>query len=83
MIANNENTDHCIDAMRVHLMCYADVTPVTFYDPADQPNRKWPLPDFGTLHTCRDFDAIVEWSKGNPRAVAFDQMGLASTFLSG
>ena len=50
----------------MHLMCQADVTPLTFWDADFRPMM---MPDFGTLHTCRDFDAILEWAQNNPRAL--------------
>ena len=56
-------------------MCTADVTPVTFYDNAN-PDRILPMPDFSTLHTCRNFDAILEWNGNNERSVDWDGVGL-------
>lgn len=73
------HNDHCIDVLRMHLMCAADVTPVTYYD---TPYRALPFGDFGTKHTCRDFDAILEWSKTTPRAFDLHEMG-SSTLWKG
>ncbi|KAK0635983.1 hypothetical protein B0T17DRAFT_517807 [Bombardia bombarda] len=61
--------DHCIDMLCMNLMCLADVTPALFYDPLDNPKRRDPLPDWLSLHTCRDFDAILDWSKNGRPAV--------------
>ncbi|KAK6837006.1 hypothetical protein PG987_007501 [Apiospora arundinis] len=47
------------------------------------PGRQYPLPDFSSLHTCRNFDAILEWNKNNPRAVMWEEVGNASTFRPG
>ncbi|KAK8859011.1 Tat pathway signal sequence [Apiospora arundinis] len=75
--------DHCIDALRMSIMCTSDVTPITFYDSEALPGRQYPLPDFSSLHTCRNFDAILEWNKNNPRAVMWEEVGNASTFRPG
>lgn len=65
------------------IMCTSDVTPITFYDSEALPGRQYPLPDFSSLHTCRNFDAILEWNKHNPRAVMWEEVGNASTFRPG
>lgn len=64
------HNDHCVDSLRMHLMCAADVTPVTYYD---TPYRPQPFADFSTKHTCRNFDAILDWSKQSPRAISLDE----------
>lgn len=61
-------------------MCTSDVTPVTFFDDSDIPQRRTPFPDFSTKHTCRDFDAIAEWSWNTERAVMWEDIGNASTW---
>ncbi|RWA07720.1 hypothetical protein EKO27_g7384 [Xylaria grammica] len=54
------HTDHCVDYLRQAIMCHGDTTPV---------NQKWyPQahrfgPDFATVHVCKPFDEIVEWSQ--------------------
>ncbi|KAF2838637.1 hypothetical protein M501DRAFT_975262 [Patellaria atrata CBS 101060] len=51
--------DHCADMLRQKLMCDADVTIIPY---------RWvkghadPYPNFNTLHSCRNFDSIREWS---------------------
>lgn len=57
-------------------MCTADVTPITFYDNLALPSRKLPMPDFNTRHTCRNFDAILEWNGNNERSIDWDGIGL-------
>ncbi|KPM45147.1 hypothetical protein AK830_g1339 [Neonectria ditissima] len=58
--------DHCIEILRVSLMCEGDVGVYTFkyYDGLE---GHWP--DFSTLHTCRNFDRIRDWAFEN--AVVF------------
>ncbi|QLI70845.1 Cyclochlorotine biosynthesis protein O [Metarhizium brunneum] len=50
--------DHCIEMLRINLMCTADMTPIT----AKQVSWKNgdAAPDFSTLHTCRDFSKILK-----------------------
>ncbi|KAK3936197.1 hypothetical protein QBC46DRAFT_412345 [Diplogelasinospora grovesii] len=76
----NEETDHCIEALRMSIMCTSDVTPITFFDSEALPGRKYPLPDFSSKHVCRDFDAVLDWSWKNPRAVMWEDIGDAVTF---
>lgn len=66
--------DHCIDMLRSHIMCSSDVVPVVFYD---DPNEPLPMPDFSTLHRCRNFDDILNWSYNNERKVEWDDIGLS------
>lgn len=53
------HVDHCIEAIRLSLMCYSDITPV-LNEHYDDPNfdRK---ADFNTHHQCRNFDKIAEY----------------------
>ncbi|KAK0619659.1 hypothetical protein B0T14DRAFT_430637 [Immersiella caudata] len=67
--------DHCIDILRISLMCQADVTPALFYDPLEDPRRRDALPDWSSLHTCREFDAILDWNKNGPRSVRWRDAG--------
>ncbi|KAL1591915.1 hypothetical protein SLS60_011507 [Paraconiothyrium brasiliense] len=72
--------DHCVDALRMSLMCSADVTPVTFIDDSAVPQRRNSLPDFSTKHTCRNFEEIVNWSWENERAIMWEDVGDATTW---
>ncbi|KAJ5260636.1 hypothetical protein N7524_008660 [Penicillium chrysogenum] len=51
--------EHCFDYIRQAIMCNSDITPVplTWYQSA-----KTFGPDFRTTHTCRDFEALLQWS---------------------
>lgn len=58
------HADHCIETLRLTLMCHSDVTPVllkwdSYYDP---PRAS---PDFNSHHRCRNFDKILEWNIEN------------------
>ncbi|KAK1975767.1 hypothetical protein LZ30DRAFT_604895 [Colletotrichum cereale] len=67
--------DHCIDMLRMSLQCQADVTPALFVDPLENPRRRDALPNWSSMHTCRDFDAILDWNKHGPRSVRWRDAG--------
>ncbi|CAK7207412.1 hypothetical protein SEUCBS139899_010222 [Sporothrix eucalyptigena] len=57
------HVDHCIETLRTNLMCQSDIGIFTFklfpeYGFAD--DDYWP--DFNTLHTCRNFEAVRAWA---------------------
>ncbi|KAF2683932.1 hypothetical protein K458DRAFT_442974 [Lentithecium fluviatile CBS 122367] len=54
--------DHCIEILRMNLMCLSDVNVFTFHD---VPGRKGPWPDYESHHVCRDFDKIKQWANDN------------------
>ena len=68
--------DHCIDMIRETIMCSSDVTPITYYDNEAVPERRLPMPDFPTVHTCRNFEEILSWNNDNDRALEGDEIGL-------
>ena len=56
------HADHCIETLRLALMCHSDVTPVmikvdNLYDP---PRLQ---ADFNAHHRCRDFWKISAWNE--------------------
>ncbi|KAJ5113803.1 hypothetical protein N7456_002337 [Penicillium angulare] len=57
------HTDHCIETLRLVLMCQSDVTPVMVKWSESTP----PIPeaDFNSHHKCRNFDAIVAWNEAH------------------
>lgn len=54
--------DHCIEILRMNLMCSGDIGVFTF---AMLPGYDDPWPDFNTDHVCRNFDAIKNWAIEN------------------
>jgi len=52
-------SEHCLDSIRLSLMCSGDMTlvPIRWDD-----NRGWIMPIFEVDHTCRDYEALREWS---------------------
>ncbi|KAM0745102.1 hypothetical protein ACQRIT_000486 [Beauveria bassiana] len=50
---------HCVDSLRLTIMCHSDVTPLTWvYDEL----KRQPLPTLYVQHTCRKFAAIQDWA---------------------
>ncbi|KAI9929378.1 hypothetical protein MW887_000847 [Aspergillus wentii] len=52
-----DHLDHCIDSVRQSLMCSADVTALPW---AERDGKVHPVAS--TIHTCRDFGAIMDWA---------------------
>ncbi|KAJ6128951.1 Protein of unknown function DUF3328 [Penicillium samsonianum] len=53
------HVDHCIETLRIHLMCAGDVTPVLVR--LDDSKPLGAEADFSTHHKCRRFDKLTEW----------------------
>jgi hypothetical protein len=59
-LGNRIHVDHCIEGLRLLLMCNADVTPILLvYDDSSPLGVR---PEFGTHHRCRNFDNIQQWT---------------------
>ncbi|KAI1309800.1 hypothetical protein F5Y03DRAFT_58243 [Xylaria venustula] len=57
------HTDHCIEALRLALMCNGDTTPsITILNP-NAPRGE--MADFSPNKKCRNFEKIQEWSVKN------------------
>ncbi|RAK97883.1 oxidase ustYa family protein [Aspergillus ibericus CBS 121593] len=55
--------DACTQRLREVLMCIGDATPYLIMLTPEKAQKE--SPDFNTLHYCRDFDRIVEWTRDN------------------
>ncbi|ROW12401.1 hypothetical protein VMCG_00516 [Cytospora schulzeri] len=65
--------DHCLEAIRINLMCTADIGIFTFREFPEydvQEGKSWP--DFSAQHTCRNFDAIHQWAVDHTVSWAHD-----------
>jgi len=51
--------EHCLDAIRLSLMCTGDMT---FMPVKWSQNRGWIKPMFETVHTCRNYEALKAWA---------------------
>lgn len=55
------HTDHCIETLRIVLMCHSDVSPVLVkWSSSDPP---MPEADFSSHHYCRNFEDILAWNR--------------------
>jgi hypothetical protein len=54
--------DHCIEILRMNLMCLSDVNVFTFHK---QPDKEGYWPDYESEHVCRNFDRIKDWANAN------------------
>ncbi|KAF2870738.1 hypothetical protein BDV95DRAFT_496052 [Massariosphaeria phaeospora] len=54
--------DHCIEILRMNLMCFADVNVFTFHE---LPGREGEWPDYESRHVCRNFEKIRVWANDN------------------
>ncbi|KAI4621495.1 uncharacterized protein J4E88_011004 [Alternaria novae-zelandiae] len=54
--------DHCIEILRMNLMCLSDVNVFTFH-PQEGKEGYWP--DYESHHVCRNFDKIKDWANDN------------------
>ncbi|KAH8879266.1 hypothetical protein GQ53DRAFT_855067 [Thozetella sp. PMI_491] len=58
-VGNRMHVDHCIETLRITLMCHGDVTPIlVLSDPTAPLGAR---ADFNTHHKCRNFDKISDW----------------------
>ncbi|KAK1564008.1 uncharacterized protein LY79DRAFT_573809 [Colletotrichum navitas] len=55
------HVDHCIESIRLNLICTGDVTP--FLVTLNPKNKLGESADFETLHKCQKFVKLAEWSK--------------------
>lgn len=60
-LKNRMHVDHCIDALRIAIQCFGDVTPV-FVRLGGHAGAK---ADFNSHHKCRNFDKIEGWIDEN------------------
>ncbi|KAI6092238.1 hypothetical protein F4821DRAFT_159482 [Hypoxylon rubiginosum] len=54
-----DHSHHCMNGIRQSLQCASDVTPQVFQY---VPERDMIRSNFNVLHTCRNFDAVRQWS---------------------
>ncbi|OCK99890.1 uncharacterized protein K441DRAFT_535822 [Cenococcum geophilum 1.58] len=55
--------DHCIETLRLTLMCHGDTTPLLVIDDPELPIGVGA--DFSSHHKCRNFEVLRKWTKGN------------------
>lgn len=62
-VGNRMHVDHCIETVRIALMCFADITPVLVREDPVSPLGS--RADFNTHHKCRNFEKIEQWIDNN------------------
>jgi len=55
------HVDHCIETLRISLMCQADLSPVLVM--RDRATPRGQRADFNSHHRCRNFTKIQEWAR--------------------
>lgn len=53
-----DHVEHCIEALRIVLMCYADTTPYLI----EQKNDRESIVRSDALYRCRKWDKLTEWA---------------------
>ncbi|KAF8314712.1 hypothetical protein DL93DRAFT_2057994 [Clavulina sp. PMI_390] len=69
-----DHINHCIQAIREALMCYADRTLDPFLEPNDRDHSQV---SFESYHTCRDFGAIQKWAQEHQSPFKFSDVVMA------
>ncbi|KZT37528.1 hypothetical protein SISSUDRAFT_1106600 [Sistotremastrum suecicum HHB10207 ss-3] len=54
-----DHVDHCVNILRENIVCNADTTPNVFQWNED---KQMMFPHFDSVHMCRDWDAVKEWT---------------------
>ncbi|KAL8387061.1 hypothetical protein RB595_010185 [Gaeumannomyces hyphopodioides] len=58
---NRMHVDHCLETLRIALMCWGDVTPVVVRKGGPVGGRA----DFNSHHKCRNWDKLESWMDNN------------------
>jgi hypothetical protein len=62
-VFNRVHVDHCLETLRLALMCNADLTP--HFMEIDKSLKDGVRNDFNTHHKCKKFDKLIEWMEQN------------------
>ncbi|KAI0197891.1 hypothetical protein F4808DRAFT_463272 [Astrocystis sublimbata] len=60
-VGDRMHVDHCIETLRLQLMCNADMTPLFIIE--DDSNPLGAKADFNVHHKCRRWDRLVDWQR--------------------
>ena len=58
-VATRMHVDHCIETLRLSIMCHSDVTPLLVE--RDSWRKTGFVLDFNNYHKCRNFERIVQY----------------------
>lgn len=62
-VGDRMHVDHCIETLRLQLMCNADMTPMLVFE--DDSIAFGSRADFNVHHKCRSWEKLVEWQRTN------------------
>ncbi|GAW15925.1 hypothetical protein ANO14919_053470 [Xylariales sp. No.14919] len=62
-VGQRMHVDHCIETVRLALMCFGDLTPVLIREAPETVQAM--KADFDSHHKCRNFDKIRKWHDDN------------------
>ncbi|KAJ8120079.1 hypothetical protein ONZ43_g3123 [Nemania bipapillata] len=62
-VGDRMHVDHCIETLRLQLMCNADMTPMLVLK--DDTVAVGSKADFNVHHKCRSWDRLVAWQRSN------------------
>ncbi|KAH8104501.1 hypothetical protein BXZ70DRAFT_590700 [Cristinia sonorae] len=65
----DDHASHCLDNLRQSVMCASDISLVV-WQWVEEANRA--SISMNTIHSCRNFDKIVDWAKKHRRTTHFD-----------
>jgi hypothetical protein len=57
------HVDHCLETLRLTLMCHSDITPLMIIEDPSSPVGG--SADFNVHHKCRDFERLRGWMEEN------------------
>ncbi|OJJ99190.1 hypothetical protein ASPACDRAFT_120321 [Aspergillus aculeatus ATCC 16872] len=78
-LAIRAHVDHCIETIRLALMCNADVTPYLLYEKGgESPSQVPAREDFQAFHKCKRFDRLLDWVRLNGVVVPLHPKGSAA-----
>ncbi|GAP92147.1 putative tat pathway signal sequence [Rosellinia necatrix] len=60
-VGDRLHVDHCIETLRLQLMCNADTTPMLVFE--DHTVAAGSKADFNIHHKCRRWDNLIEWQR--------------------
>ncbi|GJN83102.1 hypothetical protein PLIIFM63780_006650 [Purpureocillium lilacinum] len=60
-----QHVDHCVETLRQTIQCQSDLTPVPH---VWSEGKGMYIADTSLEHTCRDYDAVMEWQDERERA---------------
>ncbi|KAI0079448.1 hypothetical protein K474DRAFT_1639618 [Panus rudis PR-1116 ss-1] len=64
-----EHVSHCVDSIRQSLMCASDISLIVWQWSEEKHQA---VVKMNTVHSCRNYDRIVDWAKDHRQDIKFD-----------